>query len=194
MKTPEDALVAAFAAISTEDWHGLTMLCDPVSLPVFKRQTVRILSEFAQACEMEREFGEEEFDFDEFLLSEVAGASSLDDVKEMDAGRLFARHRFRRRRCAASCRPSERLPAPRHPRLSMGGRRTILVQVLFIELPIRSEHATAVEILPAHHSDPFDRMLAAQAVVEKLVMVTHDRQLEPDGAPIIWTWLPVDLV
>lgn len=57
----------------------------------------------------------------------------------------------------------------------------------FIELPIRFEHAAAVEILPAHHNDPFDRMLLAQAVVEKLVVVTHDRAMEPYGAPIIWT-------
>lgn len=57
----------------------------------------------------------------------------------------------------------------------------------FIELPIRFEHAAAVEILPLHHSDPFDRMLLAQSIVEKLVLVTHDRAMEPYGAPIIWT-------
>ena len=57
----------------------------------------------------------------------------------------------------------------------------------FIELPIGFEHAAAIEILPQHHSDPFDRMLLAQAVVEKLVIVTHDRAMEPYGAPIIWT-------
>jgi PIN domain nuclease of toxin-antitoxin system len=57
----------------------------------------------------------------------------------------------------------------------------------FIELPMRFEHAAAVEILPKHHTDPFDRMLLAQSVVEKLVIVTHDRLMEPYGAPIIWT-------
>ena len=57
----------------------------------------------------------------------------------------------------------------------------------FIELPIRIDHAAAVEILPSHHSDPFDRMLLAQSIVEKLVLITHDRAMEPYGAPIIWT-------
>jgi PIN domain nuclease of toxin-antitoxin system len=57
----------------------------------------------------------------------------------------------------------------------------------FIELPIQFDHAAAVEILPPHHNDPFDRMLLAQAVVEKLVIVTHDRVMESYGAPIIWT-------
>ena len=57
----------------------------------------------------------------------------------------------------------------------------------FTELPIRFNHAAAVEILAQHHTDPFDRMLLAQAVVEKLVIVTHDRAMEPYGLPIIWT-------
>lgn len=57
----------------------------------------------------------------------------------------------------------------------------------FLELPIRFQHAAAVELLPPHHTDPFDRMLLAQAVVEKLVIVSHDRALEPYGAAIIWT-------
>ena len=57
----------------------------------------------------------------------------------------------------------------------------------FLELPIRFQHAAAVELLPPHHADPFDRMLLAQAVVEKLVIISHDRALEPYGAAVIWT-------
>lgn len=57
----------------------------------------------------------------------------------------------------------------------------------FIELPISFEHASAVEFLPSHHSDPFDRMLIAQAKVDRLVVVTHDRQFESYGQAIIWT-------
>lgn len=57
----------------------------------------------------------------------------------------------------------------------------------FIELPISFQHAQAVEFLPAHHSDPFDRMLLAQAKVERLVIVTHDRRFEPYGQAILWT-------
>ncbi len=57
----------------------------------------------------------------------------------------------------------------------------------FVQLPIGFDHAAAVELLPPHHSDPFDRMLVAQAKVERLVVVTHDRQFEPYGIAVIWT-------
>jgi PIN domain nuclease of toxin-antitoxin system len=41
-------------------------------------------------------------------------------------------------------------------------------------LPIEPEHAAAVEGLPTHHADPFDRLLVAQALVEPLRLLTHD--------------------
>lgn len=41
-------------------------------------------------------------------------------------------------------------------------------------LPIDAEHAAAVEELPPHHADPFDRILVAQALVEPMRLVTHD--------------------
>ena len=41
-------------------------------------------------------------------------------------------------------------------------------------LPIEAEHAVAVEDLPAHHNDPFDRILVAQALVEPMRLMTHD--------------------
>ena len=44
-------------------------------------------------------------------------------------------------------------------------------------LPVLAEHAEAIERLPRHHNDPFDHMLIAQAMVEGLVLVTHDRIL-----------------
>ncbi len=57
----------------------------------------------------------------------------------------------------------------------------------FIELPVSFQHADAVELLPQHHADPFDRMLLAQAKVERLVLVTHDKRFEPYGQAVIWT-------
>ncbi len=45
----------------------------------------------------------------------------------------------------------------------------------FTQLPIRWEHAVAAGRLPAHHRDPFDRMLIAQAMLEDLVVVTGDQ-------------------
>lgn len=44
----------------------------------------------------------------------------------------------------------------------------------FTQLNITAEHALAVEYLPMHHTDPFDRLLIAQAQIEKLVLVTRD--------------------
>lgn len=41
-------------------------------------------------------------------------------------------------------------------------------------LPIEPEHAAAVEDLPAHHNDPFDRILVAQALIEPMRLITHD--------------------
>lgn len=47
----------------------------------------------------------------------------------------------------------------------------------FTPLDISSEHALAVEYLPPHHHDPFDRLLVAQAQLEGLTLVTHDVRL-----------------
>ncbi|HUE76909.1 MAG TPA: type II toxin-antitoxin system VapC family toxin [Longimicrobiales bacterium] len=51
----------------------------------------------------------------------------------------------------------------------------VAIQSGFEELPIRISHAEAVETLPPHHRDPFDRILVAQASVEGLVLVTRDQ-------------------
>lgn len=42
-------------------------------------------------------------------------------------------------------------------------------------LTIEAEHVMAVEGLPAHHQDPFDRILVAQALVEPMRLMTHDQ-------------------
>ena len=41
-------------------------------------------------------------------------------------------------------------------------------------LPVEAEHAVAVEELPMHHQDQFDRILVAQALVEPMRLMTHD--------------------
>ncbi len=48
----------------------------------------------------------------------------------------------------------------------------------FIALPISVQHAAAVEQLPDHHRDPFDRLLVAQAIAEPLRLLTSDATLE----------------
>ncbi|MEZ4707738.1 MAG: type II toxin-antitoxin system VapC family toxin [Caldilineaceae bacterium] len=47
----------------------------------------------------------------------------------------------------------------------------------FTQLNITAEHALAVEYLPMLHTDPFDRLLIAQAQIEKLVLVTRDARI-----------------
>ena len=44
----------------------------------------------------------------------------------------------------------------------------------YIELPMSSLHAVAIDLLPTVHRDPFDRMLVAQASVEGFPLFTSD--------------------
>jgi PIN domain nuclease of toxin-antitoxin system len=55
----------------------------------------------------------------------------------------------------------------------------------FEELPIRLGHAEAVQALPWHHRDPFDRMLVAQALAERLTLVTRDRIFGRYGVKVL---------
>lgn len=67
------------------------------------------------------------------------------------------------------------LPEP----LSAGIRRSG-----FDVLAITSAHAEHAAQLPLHHTDPFDRLLVAQAQLEGLEPVTHDRMLARYDAPV----------
>ena len=49
----------------------------------------------------------------------------------------------------------------------------------FEELPVWSRHALLVSTLPMHHTDPFDRLLVAQATCEMLHLLTADPKLQP---------------
>lgn len=55
--------------------------------------------------------------------------------------------------------------------------RKVLLDAGYIELPITSEHGLTVGALPNHHRDPFDRIMAAQALAEGISLVTHDSAL-----------------
>ena len=63
--------------------------------------------------------------------------------------------------------------------------RRVLDDQAFEMLDITVEHAHAVRDLPAHHRDPFDRMLVAQAKVEGLTLVTGDIRLKKYNIPLI---------
>lgn len=47
-------------------------------------------------------------------------------------------------------------------------------------------HAAALEVLPALHSDPFDRLLIAQAFAEPFLLVTHDSKVAAYGGGILF--------
>ncbi len=53
-------------------------------------------------------------------------------------------------------------------------------------LPISLAHLGAVVALPFHHRDPFDRLLAAQALVEQLPIVSADSALDAYPAQRLW--------
>lgn len=55
----------------------------------------------------------------------------------------------------------------------------------FSHLPITPVHAMAVQNLPWHHRDPFDRILLAQAIVEGLRLLSVDEALTSYGTFVI---------
>jgi PIN domain nuclease of toxin-antitoxin system len=63
--------------------------------------------------------------------------------------------------------------------------RRVVDDQSFEMLNITVEHAYAIGDLPAHHRDPFDRMLVAQAKVEGLTLITRDIRLKKYKIPLI---------
>jgi PIN domain nuclease of toxin-antitoxin system len=55
----------------------------------------------------------------------------------------------------------------------------------FEMLPIQPQHAIAVATLPWRHADPFDRLLIAQAQLEKIPLLTADGSLKEYGAFVV---------
>jgi PIN domain nuclease of toxin-antitoxin system len=54
----------------------------------------------------------------------------------------------------------------------------------FVIVPVASAHVLALESLPRHHDDPFDRLLVATALTEPYRLLTHDARLAAYG-PIV---------
>jgi len=51
---------------------------------------------------------------------------------------------------------------------------------------VTTRHGDLLRDLPRHHSDPFDRLLIAQALDEGLTILTSDRSFEPYRVPVVW--------
>lgn len=56
----------------------------------------------------------------------------------------------------------------------------------FLLLPVEVTHPRVVTSLPFHHKDPFDRLLAAQALAENIPVISADSKLDPYGIQRVW--------
>lgn len=61
-----------------------------------------------------------------------------------------------------------------------------MVRTYFEWLPIAIKHLDGLADLPFHHGDPFDRMLAVQALSENLSIVSADPQFDAYGVARLW--------
>lgn len=69
-------------------------------------------------------------------------------------------------------------------RVDPGVLRAGLLANGYRELPIEGRHCLTLAALPAHHADPFDRMLVAQAISEGMVLMTADDKVARYGGPV----------
>ena len=53
-------------------------------------------------------------------------------------------------------------------------------------LSVQLEHVLALQDLPPHHKDPFDRLLVAQANVEKAVLASSDSAFSEYPVQLLW--------
>lgn len=77
----------------------------------------------------------------------------------------------------------KKLSLPRSP------QKFILQQIEqnnFSVLPIQMKHALAVYSLPNHHDDPFDRLLIAQSITEKIPLITVDKNIKKYRFSTVW--------
>ncbi|MCW5734068.1 MAG: type II toxin-antitoxin system VapC family toxin [Enhydrobacter sp.] len=56
----------------------------------------------------------------------------------------------------------------------------------FVPLAISVRHGQVAGALPGPHSDPFDRMLIAQAMIENLTLLSNERSFDAYGVKRLW--------
>ena len=56
----------------------------------------------------------------------------------------------------------------------------------FRALPVTMAHAELAGRMPGEHRDPFDRMLAAQALLESFTLISADTALDAFGVRRLW--------
>ena|ERR1700726_2539001 len=55
-----------------------------------------------------------------------------------------------------------------------------------LALPVTQDHSLSVYDLPLHHHDPFDRLIIAQALQERMIILTSDRAFKQYPVEILW--------
>lgn len=61
-----------------------------------------------------------------------------------------------------------------------------LTQNQFRILPIEPRHAAMLTVMPLHHRDPFDRMLIAQSLSERIPIASADAEFDRYGLNRMW--------
>nr|VFK67226.1 MAG: PIN domain nuclease, a component of toxin-antitoxin system (PIN domain) [Candidatus Kentron sp. UNK]VFK72578.1 MAG: PIN domain nuclease, a component of toxin-antitoxin system (PIN domain) [Candidatus Kentron sp. UNK] len=62
----------------------------------------------------------------------------------------------------------------------------IITEQAFMQLSISMEHARYAGLMSWEHRDPFDRMLVAQAKIEKLTLVNNEVAFDRFGISRLW--------
>jgi hypothetical protein len=112
VRTPLEVVNAAFAALNVEDWAGFASFCDPVSLRAFKREILEEFGEYREPSSVAEcdDLLEEEEDpdlraaiehdlavMDEWfnpvhrVIVEFDSVETVEELREIDPGRAFAR-------------------------------------------------------------------------------------------------------
>jgi PIN domain nuclease of toxin-antitoxin system len=76
-----------------------------------------------------------------------------------------------------------RLILPEEPSVYLTSRMNLY---RFHPMPIQVSHALRVFDLPAHHNDPFDRLLVAQSQLEKMALLSADAEIRAYAVEVIW--------
>lgn len=62
----------------------------------------------------------------------------------------------------------------------------VMAEEAFDLLPVTYAHLRSFDGLPRHHGDPFDRLLIAQALAERMPIATGDRVFAAYGVQTVW--------
>lgn len=61
-----------------------------------------------------------------------------------------------------------------------------LVEEGFRVAAVEQRHGLLAGSLPGAHGDPFDRMIAAQAMINELTVITRDAEIAAFGCKVLW--------